>query len=807
MPKTMALNIAIGASIAGALKGAANVMGNIGDIGKTIDGLNKKKISLLENDKSIKRYTKGLANINKAINKLSQEKRDLDIGIKVARSTKQAERLKNELDRVKLGIAKLNRTKFRLKEKVNGAKHAFEETNAEAKRLQHTINALNQNKIRLDRYKEKKEGYRSRFVETVAIGATVAFPVKQAVAFESAMADVRKSAGLSKEETKAFRKELLKLTGTIPLTGEELAKLTASGAQLGIKREQLQSFTTLAAKMSTAFDIADKEAAGDAIAKIMNLYGGGIDGVRKIGDALNHLSDNTAAKARDLLNVLGRVSGTAKMFGLSAQQTSALADAFLAMGKSPEVASTAINALLLKLNTADKQGKKFQDGLAKIGLTPTQIKLGIKDNPQETIMAVLESIKELDKQSQIGILSDMFGAEYADDIALLVGGLDNYKKALKLVAKESNYAGSMEKEYQNRLDTTENKLRLLKNSLTRVAINLGSVVLPALGELADMLKRGSEWVSAMNEKYPLLGSVISYTAVAIGSFTVTGYAMGYMFSIVGAGITKMINITTTLRGILIGGIGLKRTGIAAYFLSGGLQASGSSAGVAKGGLIGLKGTVLSLYGAVLALGAAFVWLNSQIAASGKADIDSKHLMGKSVSKLKSQEQYLKERIASMKKGGMFETIAHGSPNAHKIEEYEKRLKATQRRIKKLQTAEPKVKTDAVTPEKIEKSVGDGIKEATSHTYKDFLKKSTPVPGAPVQDKSTSAYNRNSGRHSGSYAGGSQNSATAGGSKSYTININVVVDQAKDITHNIAMILPDLIRDIESGKLARSMYDM
>ena len=48
------------------------------------------------------------------------------------------------------------------------------------------------------------------------------------------------------------------------------------------------------------------------------------------------------------------LTGGARLFGLSAKQSASLAGAFLALGKPPEVAATSINALLLKLGTADK---------------------------------------------------------------------------------------------------------------------------------------------------------------------------------------------------------------------------------------------------------------------------------------------------------------------------------------------------------------------------------------------------------------------------------------------------------------------
>jgi len=62
----------------------------------------------------------------------------------------------------------------------------------------------------------------------------------------------------------------------------------------------------------------------------------------------------------------------------------------------------------------------------------------------------------------MGTLSDLFGMEYADDIAKLVGSMETYEKAVGLVADQTAYAGSMQKEYEARSATTANALQLLK---------------------------------------------------------------------------------------------------------------------------------------------------------------------------------------------------------------------------------------------------------------------------------------------------------------------------------------------------------
>jgi hypothetical protein len=87
-----------------------------------------------------------------------------------------------------------------------------------------------------------------------------------------------------------------------------------------------------------------------------------------------------------MVPALNRIGGTARQFGLTAVQASALAGAFISLGKAPEKAGTAINAMLSKLQTAGKQGKKFQDALRQMGMSAKQLEKDIGQDAQGALV-------------------------------------------------------------------------------------------------------------------------------------------------------------------------------------------------------------------------------------------------------------------------------------------------------------------------------------------------------------------------------------------------------------------------------------
>lgn len=438
-------------------------------------------------------------------------------------------------------------------------------------------------------------------IGAIGLGAAMRIPID----FESSMADVKKVVDFANEmEFKKFQSGLLGLTDAIPRSASQLAAIAASGGQLGIAKERLLGFTTTVAKMSTAFDMG-AEQAGDSIARLMNVYSLQLGEVGKLGDAINHLSDNSAAKAAQVVETLGRIGGVSKTFGLTAVQSAALSSAFIALGKSPEVASTSINALLMKLSTAPKQGKAFQDALEMIGLDAQQLADDIQVDAQGALTGFLEALKEVDKSEQVGILTDLFGMEYADDIALLVGGLDNYQKALRLTAEESAYLGSMEREFQNRSKTTANSLQLVRNSLEKTAITVGSTLLPAIGEAAAKVQglalRFAAWAENNQESARTLGFAIAGVAGFMAAGVVLqGVLMG-VNAVLGLGRIALMGYYATIWAVRLGmaafsaTLGVVRAGVLALSIAMAVNPIGAVAAAIAIGVAAIAGAAALIY--------------------------------------------------------------------------------------------------------------------------------------------------------------------------------------------------------------------
>lgn len=390
----------------------------------------------------------------------------------------------------------------------------------------------------------------------------LAFATREAMKFETAMAGVRKVADGTDEQYVKLSDELKKMGAELGISAAEMAELAAAGGQLGIPIEKLSEFTAIASKMSVAFGLSAEEA-GNAAATIANVFQLPIGEVEKLGDAINVLGNNTAAREKDIVAAMARIGGTAKQFGLAADEAAALADAFIALGKPPEVAATAINALLQKLQTAQSQGKGFQDALQSIGTSADEMAANIAANPQQALTEFLHKLEGLDKQSRALTLSQLFGTEYSDDIALLVGSLGEYEKALGLVADKGQVVGAMQKEVANAMSTSEAQIAKAKQEIVNVAIEVGEKLLPLVSLLASTVGGVAGAVGAITEEFPVLtqlAALFAAGAVAVKAYEaavrLTGGAVSASFA------TQRVSIEATKASILTTTAAARELGIA-----------------------------------------------------------------------------------------------------------------------------------------------------------------------------------------------------------------------------------------------------
>lgn len=353
-----------------------------------------------------------------------------------------------------------------------------------------------------------------------ALAAPFIAGAKVAIEFESQMADVRKVVDFDTPKQFAeMGEDILKMSDRLPMAASDIAKLVAAGGQAGIARQDLKQFAEDALKMGVAFD-QSADQSGDMMAKWRTSFKMTQGEVVALADKINYLSNNGAANAQQISDIVTRIGPLGSIAGVTSGQIAALGATMAGVGVEQEVAATGIKNFMVALTAGKSATKQQQAGMKELGLSSTKLAASMQKDAQGTMLTVLQQISKLDKTRQVAAFNVLFGKESMGAIAPLLANLDLLKKNFNMVGDASQYTGSMQKEYEARAATTANQLQLLNNQATHAGVALGNALLPQINasargmmplinKVTDFLSRNPGMVRA------LLGAAVGFTTLKL----------------------------------------------------------------------------------------------------------------------------------------------------------------------------------------------------------------------------------------------------------------------------------------------------
>lgn len=349
-------------------------------------------------------------------------------------------------------------------------------------------------------------------VGTATAAATVV-SVKNAISYESSMADVAKVVDGLKDDNGELTAQyyemsdaLLELSTRIPMTAEELTQIAAAAGQSGIARKEIVGFAEDAAKMGVAFDTTADQA-GTWMAQWRTAFKMNQKEVTTLADQINYLGNVSGANALQLSSIVTAVGSLGDVGGLSAAQIAAIGDTMASVGVGEDVAATGIAKMITTMTAGSAATEKQSKVLKKLGIDATALADRMQTDAQGAIIDFMEALQKLPKAEQAAALKNYFGQESIKPISALYTNLDELKKHFNQVADASLYAGSMEDEYASRSATTENSIQLAKNALMRLSITYGQMFAPYVKLAADKV---TEFLNKLTEMKPQMEAAFGW---------------------------------------------------------------------------------------------------------------------------------------------------------------------------------------------------------------------------------------------------------------------------------------------------------
>ncbi|WP_421218748.1 phage tail tape measure protein [Aeromonas jandaei] len=363
--------------------------------------------------------------------------------------------------------------------------------------------------------------------------ASLALPIKLAMDFESAMADVKKVVDFdTPKQFQEMSDDVLGLSKRLPMAATDIAKIFAAGGQSGIARAELAAFAEDAIKMGVAFDMTADEA-GQMMAQWRTAFRMGQDQVGDLADQINYLGNTGPANAKKISDIVTRIGSLGEVAGVIPSDIAAIGATIAGVGKEADVTSTGLKNFFLTL-TAGKSVSGTQLKAYKfLKIDPAQLAKDMQKDSKTAILRVLKALKNVDKSKQSAVLSSLFGRESIDSISVLLNNIEQLEDNLGKVGDREKYLGSMAKEYSSRASTTANNLVLMTNNLKAMGITIGAILLPPLNDLLMQISPLIDHVTLFAKENPAMVQGLLAGAGALVALKLAAYGANTALSLIG----------------------------------------------------------------------------------------------------------------------------------------------------------------------------------------------------------------------------------------------------------------------------------
>ena len=250
-----------------------------------------------------------------------------------------------------------------------------------------------------------------------------------------------------------------------------------------------------------------------------------------------------------------RLAASGTLAGLTNQEILGLATAMSSVGIEAEAGGTAMTQTLSAIESAVAAGGEDLQKFAIVaGESSEEFASKWKNKPVEAIQDFIRGLGTLDERgaSATMVLDDMglSGVRQSNMLKSLALAADTMTGAVDLSNKAWNENTALTNEANTRYETTESKLKMLKNQVVDMGINLGGPFVDALKNgleaskpiiqtLSDMAKRFNELSPAQQQHIMKWLAIVAAAGPVLSVFGKLTTKIGGMIKVFGAVNTKI----------------------------------------------------------------------------------------------------------------------------------------------------------------------------------------------------------------------------------------------------------------------------
>ncbi|WP_236596202.1 phage tail tape measure protein [Enterococcus casseliflavus] len=478
----------------------------------------------------------------------------------------------------------------------------------------------------------------------IVAGATAV--TKAAIDWESAFAGVKKTSdevvdsnGNVVYSYADLETSLRGLAKELPSTHSEIAAVAEAAGQLGIQTQDITAFTKTMIDMGESTNLSAEDAA-TAIAKIANITGMTSSEYQRFGSSVVALGNNFATTEADIVQMSNRLASAGTLAGLSNQEILGLATAMSSVGIEAEAGGTAMTQTLTAIEKAAVEGGDSLDQFAKVaGMSSSEFAKQWNEKPIEAIQSFIKALGELDGKGESATLMldemGLSGVRQSNMLKSLALASDTLSGAVDMSTQAWEENTALTNEAGTRYETTESKLKMLRNEAVDAAIEFGG---PLVDALRDGLEASKPLIKSFGDMAKAFSSLDKEQQQNIIKWGLMAAAAGPALKLLGGGISTIGSVTKGVGKLSTGIVKLVASaaekkaiaGLATSITGVGTAATTAvgtgTAGAAAGGLAGLGTAIAGLAGPI-AIGVTALGAVAGAVYLGKKAFDEHQLAG------------------------------------------------------------------------------------------------------------------------------------------------------------------------------------
>lgn len=337
-----------------------------------------------------------------------------------------------------------------------------------------------------------------------AVGAIrgVVGAVRATLDWEHAVVSMAKTIDASQEQIDELAQAFKRLSEQVPTSAEELAHLGGVAGQLGIETHAIERFVETVAGIAVATNLTAEEAA-TGFARFANVMQTPQTQFDQIGSTIVDLGNNLATTEREILEFGQRIAGAGRIAGLTEANVLAIAGAMSSVGVQAEAGGTAVQKVLIDMNTRAAAGADAMKDFADVaGMAAEDFADLWRRDAAEAFTLFVEGLATQGDQAaatleRLGLADQRLVRSFLS----LANAGDLLRRSVDrgTVAWKENSA--LTAEVSQFYDTLGADVERLRNKLVNLATDAGEKATPALRGMVAVL-------SELVDLIPLVGALV-----------------------------------------------------------------------------------------------------------------------------------------------------------------------------------------------------------------------------------------------------------------------------------------------------------